>query len=150
MNFTPDEVETILSRPGYGIDNPGKPLPATHSKGKVKSLGQNSTKILEKDFQQTVIDYAHLKGWKVAAFRKALTKDGNWITPVQGDGKGWPDLFFVNAELNRFFWAELKSDNGKVSPEQQEWLGILAFCGAEVYVWNPSHWKQIEEALESA
>jgi len=125
--------------------------------GKVKSLGSKVSKdtskplipILEDDFQKTVIGYAQMKGWKVAAFRKALTKDGNWITPVQGDGKGWPDLFFASPKLNRFFWAELKSEKGILSPEQIAWIALLRFCGAEVYVWKPKDWDQIEKVLET-
>jgi hypothetical protein len=49
-------------------------------------------KILEKDFQQQVIDLAHYTGWLVAHFRnvRVLSKNGSikYQVPVQADWKG--------------------------------------------------------------
>jgi hypothetical protein len=41
-------------------------------------------------------------------------------------------------------FVELKSERGKVTPEQQSWLDALAACGFEVYLWRP---RDYEDAL---
>ena len=72
-------------------------------------------------------------------------RDSNaFVTAVQGDGKGFPDLTMVRGE--RLAFAELKAENGRVSPDQRTWLESLSLV-AEVYVWKPSHWNEIEEVL---
>jgi len=101
--------------------------------------------ITEEAFLGQVIDLAHLYGWRVAHFRPARTKYG-WRTAVAGDGAGFPDCVLVRPP--RLIFAELKSENGKVQPKQQEWLDILAQCpGAEVYLWRPSDFEQIVDIL---
>jgi len=56
---------------------------------------------------------------------------------------GYPDLCL--AKPGRLIYAELKSEKGKVSDKQREWLDTLKAAGAEAYVWRPS---QFEEAVE--
>jgi hypothetical protein len=89
-----------------------------------------------------VIDMAHLFGWRVAHFRKVQTH-GRWMTAVAADGKGFPDL--VLAKLGRVIFAELKTDKGRLSVEQELWLKELPDC----VVWRPRDWEQIERVLES-
>jgi hypothetical protein len=97
----------------------------------------------EADWQDQVIDYAHLKGWRVAHFRPARTAHG-WRTPVTADGAGFPDLVCVR---ERVVIAELKSEKGKITAEQARWIGALVKARAEVYVWRPSDWPQVERVL---
>jgi hypothetical protein len=100
----------------------------------------------------TVIEYAHFMGWHVAHFRAAMTAHG-WRTPVQADGKGWPDLFLVRPP--RAAAAEIKRDASteaarlkQVEPAQQHWLDLLGGCpGVEVYLWRPVDWPDIERIL---
>ena len=100
--------------------------------------------ISEADFQSQVIAYAQLRGWKVAHFRtvKTVRKDGSvrYMTPVQADGAGFPDLCMVRNGVVLF--AELKREQGKVEPEQEEWLAELGG-----YLWRPGDWKAIERIL---
>ena len=58
---------------------------------------------------------------------------------------GLPDLILVRRP--RVVWAELKSENGTTTEEQQAWLDELAACGQHVYVWYPSSWREIEAVL---
>ena len=102
----------------------------------------------EADLQKAVIDVAHLFGWLVAHFRTAQTPRGNYVTPVQGDGKGYPDLTLVKGE--RLIFAELKSDKGRLSPEQVKWQTALSWTPAEVYVWRPSDLEHIAKVLRAA
>jgi len=63
---------------------------------------------------------------------------------------GFPDICMVNAKKGRLIFAELKSDKGKVTPKQQEWLDDLLSLGGyvpEVYLWRPSDMDEIWEIL---
>ena len=50
--------------------------------------------------------------------------------------KGWPD-WTIRGPRGVLF-RELKSQRGKVEPEQQEWLDALTGSGADAGVWRPS------------
>ncbi len=103
--------------------------------------------MLEKDFQKTVIEYAKLRGWRVAHFRGAWSRDGKrYMTPVQADGAGFPDLVLVRGK--RVVYIELKSDKGVVSKEQEEWLHALQDANQEVFVWRPNSWYILEEIIK--
>jgi hypothetical protein len=91
--------------------------------------------LTEKDWMRQVVDLARLLGWRVAHFRPAMTKHG-WVTPVAADGKGFPDLLCTRR--GRLLVAELKSDSGKIAPEQEVWLEAFRAAGAEVFVWRPA------------
>lgn len=98
----------------------------------------------EAEWQRTVIECAQLHGWRVAHFRPART-DRGWRTPVQADGAGFPDL--VLARYGELIFAELKSERGKVRPEQADWLDHLEGQGREVHLWRPSDWPEVRERL---
>lgn len=95
--------------------------------------------ISEAAFQQSVIDLAKLYGWRVAHFRPCHTNRG-WRTPMQGD-IGFPDL--VLARDGEVIFAELKSENGKMTPDQKTWAEHLPGC----YVWRPSDMDTINALL---
>ena len=107
--------------------------------------------ITEREFQNTVIEAAQACGWRVAHFRPGMTsrvdRQGKpiWVTAVQADGRGFPDLVLVRG--NRLLFAEIKSQKGKVTVEQQAWLDALGVGLVEVYVWRPGDWPTIEAAL---
>lgn len=90
--------------------------------------------LTEKQFQQRVLDLAALKGWK--AYH---THDSRRSQP------GWPDLVLIRGQ--RGIFAELKTDTGRVSAAQQEWLDAIAGTGAEVAVWRPRDWPAVVAAL---
>lgn len=94
----------------------------------------------EDDLKEAVIDMAHLLGLKVAHFRPARTIDRKtgketWRTPVEADGKGFPDLVIVGP--GGVLYRELKSGTGKPSPEQVAWLSGLTGAGADAGTWRP-------------
>ena len=116
-----------------------------------RAMPEIDTKISEDEFQTQVISLAHLLGWKIAHFRGVRTqrRDGSvfYQTPVQADGKGFPDLVMVKDK--RVIYAELKSEKGVLSVEQKEWLRLLALDKKrEVYCWRPSEIWDIQEILE--
>jgi hypothetical protein len=61
---------------------------------------------------------------------------------------GFPDLVLVRDE--RVIYAELKTERGRVTPEQRRWLDTLAGAGVEVYLWRPAHYLggHIDRVLE--
>jgi hypothetical protein len=103
----------------------------------------------EEDFQQQIIDFAHLNGWRVAHFRtvRIQRKDGSvyYATPVQADGEGFPDLVLLKGNL--VIVAEIKSEKGKLSDAQRDWLSAWEMTEADVYVWRPQDWDEIEKRL---
>ena len=100
----------------------------------------------EAEFQRWLTELAEVLGWTHVHFRPAMTSKG-YRTPVSGPlGKGWPDLVLVR---ERIIFAELKSEKGKVSLEQDYVLGELRRAGAEVYVWRPSDRDKIGKVLFS-
>jgi hypothetical protein len=102
----------------------------------------------EQSFQAVVVETARLAGWRVAHFRPARTKYG-WKTPVTADGAGWPDLVLVRPP--RIIFAELKSEQGKVTPNQTEWLDVLRLLPqVETFLWRPSNWDAVVETLTGA
>ena len=111
----------------------------------MKQIEAADLHINEAQFQQQIIDLARNLGWKIAHFRPAMTSKG-YRTPVQGDGKGFPDCVIVGR--NRVIIAELKSEKGTVSKEQQDWLNRFSTCqGVETYVWKPSDIDEILKVL---
>jgi VRR-NUC domain len=90
--------------------------------------------VKECDFQQQVIEAAHLLGWK--AYH---TYDSRKCT-----SNGYADLTLVHPSGHGFIMAELKKERGVVSPEQAVWLAALQANQVECYVWRPS---QIDEII---
>lgn len=88
-----------------------------------------------------------------AEFQKALTDLCDWrhllwyhVNDSRKDKSGFPDLVIVGS---RTIFAELKSERGKVQPEQQEWIDRLALAGAEVYLWRPSDLQSALKVIKS-
>jgi hypothetical protein len=106
-------------------------------------IGKNGKPhISEKAFTAQVISLARHLGWKTCHFRPAQTQTGRWITAVQGDGKGFPDL--VMARKQFVIFAELKTETGRMTSEQDMWSAVLPNC----YLWRPSDYEEIERILK--
>lgn len=99
--------------------------------------------MLESELQKQVIELARMLGWRVAHFRPAQTSKG-WRTPVGADGAGWPDLFLCR---ERLVAIELKTERGKLRPDQHEWLRALIAAGAETYLIRPRNLQALAAVL---
>ena len=64
-------------------------------------------KISEAELQKAVIAAARAQGWRVAHFRPAQVRPGRYVTPVDADGAGFPDLVLCRGD--RLVFAELKA-----------------------------------------
>lgn len=102
----------------------------------------------EAELQAAVIELAKVYGWTVAHFRPAQTSKG-WRTPVAADGKGFPDLVLVHPHpmWGGVLFRELKSQRGKLAPEQERWGTTLTEAGGDWAVWRPSDWDRIVKRL---
>jgi hypothetical protein len=101
----------------------------------VIAMRQLETPLTERQWQQRIVDFARLSGWLV-------------FHPFDSGRStaGWPDLAMVRA--GRFVLAELKTDRGRVSVEQREWLAARSSVpGIEVHLWRPSNWDDVQRVL---
>ena len=92
-------------------------------------------KELESGFQQTLKEYAKLRGWLYYHTYNSQRSD-----------PGFPDTVLVRGD--RLIFIELKTLKGRVSSAQQIWIDRLSKTYAEVWVFRPSDWKLIEEVLK--
>lgn len=98
--------------------------------------------MLEKDFQQWIVDLAKWHGWLVHHTRTVRIAGGGWTTP--GIDAGFPDL--VLARDGDLIFAELKTNNNRTTVSQDRWLATLG-TAAEVVVWRPKDMSLITERL---
>lgn len=104
------------------------------------------TLVTERQFSHSVIETAHWHHWLVSHTYPLRKADGTFRTPVLADGAGLPDLLLVRGP--RMIWAELKTERGRLEPNQKRWLAALAACaGCETYVWRPGDFERIAEIL---
>ena len=63
-----------------------------------------------------------------------------------GSARGWPDSTIVG---ERVIYRELKSEHGRLRPEQAALGERLSAAGQDWAIWRPSHWLsgQIETEL---
>ncbi len=87
----------------------------------------------EEQWLRVVLDYARLKGW-----RSYHTRNSRRSTA------GFPDLVLVRGR--RLVFAELKTEKGRATHEQLDWLEALR-PNAEVHLWRPSDLPEVLRVL---
>jgi len=90
--------------------------------------------LTERQWQAVVVEVARTYGWQV-----------HHHLVSRGSSAGWPDL--VIARTGRALFVELKTQTGRLRPEQRTWLALLAAAGCEVAVWRPADLDQVTAAL---
>jgi hypothetical protein len=72
--------------------------------------------------------------------------DWQWHYDSRRSRPGYPDLTCWHPEKGLFF-AELKSEKGRLSAEQKERIAGLRMAGQRAYVWRPSDWQHVQDVI---
>ena len=68
-------------------------------------------------------------------------------TDARRNRAGFPDLVIVGAFGRGAIWRELKTQTGRVRPEQHDVLTRLTAAGCDAAVWRPSDWPLICDTI---
>jgi len=112
------------------------------------SMVANVAAMNEAAFKNSVIDIATRYGWFVHHDLPAMNRRGQWATHVQGN-TGFPDLVLLSPKGVLVF-AELKTDIGRLSKQQEAWLDRLDLSACIVQVWRPNQMPVIIKFLATA
>lgn len=82
----------------------------------------------EKDLQRAVEELAAYLGYLV--FHDHDSRRNN---------PGFPDLVLLHPLTGRLLFRELKTEVGRVRPEQQDWLDALILGNHDAAIWRPRH-----------
>ena len=93
----------------------------------------------EKAFLDAVVELATLCQWLVYHTYDSRRSQA-----------GFPDLVLVKKK--QLIFAELKTNKGRLRPEQREWLDMIGLMADDctnvgIYLWRPSDWDTIEKLL---
>lgn len=96
--------------------------------------------ISEAAFRRQVVELAHLYGWLVY-----YVPDSRRVTSA-----GYPDLTLTKYKggNKRVIFAELKTDAGRVRPEQAVWVSALNAAGQTAVLWRPRDIDAIVRELQ--
>lgn len=104
----------------------------------------------EADFMAAVVATAQHSGWRCVHVRpgneRSSTVSG---APRRNDIAGFPDLLLIHPGAARIVAAELKTNTGRLTAHQKKWLQDLRAAGVETYVWRPSNWFEMDDALRN-
>ena len=135
----PTEDEMIAREIG---DNPYDPWPL-HTRvfdrmrrQEIRDRQTRGNMELEADFQQRVTDLMDICGW-----------DWQHCRRPQEDRPGFPDLVLWHPGRGLLLFRELKRDGGKLTEYQWSRIGALNAAGADVAVWRPADWPEIEALI---
>jgi len=96
---------------------------------------QLRARMSEDAFQEWVIALAKVYGWRWYHTRFSKRSPS-----------GFPDLVLLRN--GRLIFAELKSETGRVTTEQAEWIDDLDFVPLVwTYIWRPADMESIAELL---
>ena len=102
----------------------------------------------EAEWQQQVTDLAHLAGWRVNHHRPTPAGRDRTRHTTATTIPGWPDLTLFRP--GALLFRELKTDTGRLSNEQRQVLGDLKAAGADVGVWRPRDFADVQRTLRPA
>ena len=99
--------------------------------------------IKESEWQKTVERIARFNGWLVF---HAPDNKPDFHGKVQNITAGFPDLVLIKNGV--LIFAELKSETGKTSVDQDKWLEAISACKVLAFVWRPSNIDEVRSFLE--
>ena len=108
--------------------------------------------ISEREFKNSIVALARDLGWLVHHDLPSQRANGSWATATQGDS-GFPDLVLVHPGnmitglKPMVVFAELKTQRGKTTEGQEQWLTALRANGQLAFIWRPAQMQEICELL---
>lgn len=90
----------------------------------------------EREWQAKVVTYCqwlHLRYYHTFDSRRSVA--------------GFPDLVIVGPDV--VLYAELKSDKGRLTNAQMDWIASLQHADQLAYVWRPRDWDAVQVALRT-
>ena len=102
----------------------------------------------EATLKSAVISVARMKGWLIHHDLPAMNRRGRWATHVEGD-VGFPDLVLLSPHHGQLIFVELKSEKGRTTSSQDNWLDALGLAGIEHHVVRPSDLAFITDRLSN-
>ena len=90
--------------------------------------------VTEKQWQAQIVAWAKRAGWRSYHVWNAMHSTS-----------GFPDMVLVRPP--HIIYAELKTERGKVTADQEAWIDALRRCGQQVYVWRPSDEDSVRKVL---
>lgn len=99
--------------------------------------------VRESDWQATVVELLEVLGYRTMHVRRTIGKGNRWTTSTSVSG--WPDLFAWRP--GRLVAIELKSQRGRVTPEQEQVLAELAEAGVDCRMARPDDFDELHEWL---
>lgn len=94
----------------------------------------------EREWQAKVVKAAEAFGW-----RCYHVPDSRRVT-----SPGFPDLVLARPDGKggaRAICVELKTEGGRMRPDQWIWIGLLRAAGMRCEVWRPRDWDRVLEEL---
>lgn len=103
----------------------------------------------EKELQDRAAALLQAHGFLVFHQRPALTKDGGYVSAVDYNGVGFPDLVAIRPGAPVIL-VEVKSAVGKLSKDQQDWLHAASGATSCFYsLLRPNGWVVFQKAVEA-
>lgn len=93
-----------------------------------------TAQVSERDFMESVIDEARLRGWLVYHTHDSRRSEA-----------GFPDFVMVRGRT--VLWVECKRDGQNPTHAQRVWLDALGRAGQMVYVWRPRDREEVSRWL---
>lgn len=92
------------------------------------------TTLTETEWQRTLVGALNTFGWHHMHVRRTVGRGKQWTTSTSA--KGWPDLVALRGPW--LVAIEVKTDVGKITPEQIEWLHRFSLlAGGRAWVIRP-------------
>ena len=105
-----------------------------------------SQRMTEKELKSIVLTMAHRAGWMYHHDLPAVNSRGRWMTHFEGMG-GFPDVLLLHPNYAQLMVLELKTDKGRTTTRQDNWLAAFGLAGIENHVVRPSDLEFITHRL---
>ena len=161
MSFDDTWLQGVLRRPGYRLvsdplKTPRKPSvesqaeasPSKQGGGKRGDPLDTLQRLQEPSKDESAILLAEPERRFMERIR-TLAKAHSWkcfhVYDSRRSEPGWPDMILCDGVS--LLGVEVKTNTGKLTPEQQIRLSLLEHAGVETHIWKPKDWPLIEARL---